>query len=117
MVFFTIAVLISILVKQEIFALFTCLLVWFFFLDIMPNLIFAGNLSLIISGGFNTTEKQWVNTIALLSPSMIRYTILSDVAGMSSALSRNVLEFVKLILYMLVALFCSYIAFLRRDIS
>ncbi len=117
MIFFSISMFLSIIIKEDIFALFACVLVWFFFLDILPNVLIAGNLSLILQGGFSSQEQQVNSFIALLSPASIRAKIFWNASDIFIAISQNMFEVVKLLLYMILATVSSYIAFIRRDIS
>jgi ABC-2 type transport system permease protein len=117
LIFFAIAMFLSIFVLKEMFALFMGILVWFFFLDIVPNVLFSGNLSLVLGGDLGESGKQIMDSIALLSPSSIRSEIFMGATDIYSSLSSNISEVGKLLLYVLIPMLFSYIAFVRRDIA
>jgi ABC-2 type transport system permease protein len=117
MVFFSISVLVSILIYEDSFALFTSILAWFFFLDVFPNVIFAGNISLIIYGGFSNEMQQASNIIALFSPSSIRSKIFWESSELLTGLLTNLFEVGKLAFYIFILNLMSYISFLRKDIA
>ena len=117
LVFFLVSMFLSIVIRDDIFALFASVLVWFLLLDIIPNVLIAGNISLIFQKGFTVQQQQLSDFISLLSPASIRSKLFWNETDLLSSLSTNVFEVCKLLLYLFVATISSYIAFIRRDIS
>jgi ABC-2 type transport system permease protein len=117
LVFFLVSMFLSIVIRDDIFALFVSVLVWFLLLDIIPNVLIAGNVSLIFTKGFTVQQHQISDFISLLSPASIRSKLFWGETDLLSSLSTNLFEVCKLLLYLFVATIASYIAFIRRDIS
>ncbi|MDI6898040.1 MAG: ABC transporter permease subunit [Methanocella conradii] len=116
MLFFSLSMLMSILFKEQSFALFMGFLVWIVFIfllhdiSIMQNLVVSLNLAL---GG------QYFSTYDPFSPiSMIRSMLVVDnYENIGALISMEMPKMVKLAFYCFVSIALAYVAFLRKDVE
>ncbi len=117
MVFLSLSMLISIIVRNQAMALILGVIV-LSLSHLVPDAGFSWNISLIL--GIKNTEIS--NIISHLSPdglslALVDSTIFDPAIGIWSALQSTSSELITLILYMVIAIILNYIIFIRSDIS
>ena len=116
MIFFCIALLFSILVRNNIFALFFSLLIWVLFTHMLTGVTFCGNIALLV-GGSGEGYNSMADSIAELFPGTSILLISRNCQDIFNVVGTNGMELVRLFLYVFVIAVLSYIAFIRRDIA
>lgn len=114
MVFLTVSVLISLLVKDQAFAMILSILAVYFSM-IMCFQDIAGNINNLLPG-------YGLNTIFIgLSPygilNRVQHIMLNTEVGAVEAFLSVLPDITKLLLYVIIALFLSYLIFTKKDLS
>jgi ABC-2 type transport system permease protein len=110
MFFYSLSLVINLLIKEQSFALFSSLLAWIILFTVLNEEGFAGSI------GYFLHDNVITDYISYLSPYTMLYFILGN-TDISSVLANNGLEVLKLFLYCVVTIILSYIVFLRRDVA
>lgn len=115
MLFYSISVLMTILFKEQSFALFMGLLFWIILVSFMNDVVIVQNIAdslNLLSGG------QYFSLINTSSPiSMIRSILGEDVDSIDAWVFRDVSKIFVLMLYCFVSTILAYVAFLWRDVA
>ena len=113
LIFLSSSMLLSIVIRDDIFALFAGMFVYFFMINIISDLSFAQSLGYILG---NTSFSGLSDFIAGLGPDNLAYNIINHANNLSnfSSYSSSVIN---LLVYLFIAIFLSYIMFMRRDIA
>ena len=111
--FFSLAMLISLLVRDQAFALILSLISMYVF-GLLEDSVFVTQLSGVLPGGY-------VTSLASMSPNNIFFSLFTKIFSGSmstgSAFALAIPFIGKLLMYSLIACVASYIIFIRRDIT
>ena len=115
-IYFCIALLFSILIRNDVFALFFSLLVWVLFVYVFTGATFCDNIAILVVGS-NGDYNGLANSISELFPSTSILLISRNCQDIFNVIGTNGVELVRLFLYVVVTAVISYIAFIRRDVA
>lgn len=115
-IYFSLSVLLTILIKDAAYALIAGIMIFIIF-GIIPSVNFAGNIAFI----FGIKEQASINILTELSPvgisnSITNSNLFDPSTSLQLALNSVYGEISKLILITVISLVFSYIVFMRRDI-
>ncbi|OPY30797.1 MAG: ABC-2 family transporter protein [Methanocella sp. PtaU1.Bin125] len=114
LIFLSVSILLSIIIKDDIFAMFAGISVYLLMMAYIPNATFAMSLGSIFG-------YKWTALIASLAPNNLTYGIIKNTVNISGDLVNNFLSYspavIVLLIYLTIAVFLSYIVFIRRDVS
>lgn len=110
--FLSMSMLISIVVKDHSLALFLGILLWLIVIDTVPTMSFAGNIGFL----FGADRFYIENFLVSMSPKGMANHILIKMTGLTETILVSMQELVKLSLYALVCIILNYIVFLRKDV-
>lgn len=113
MVFYSLSVLVSLIVREQSLSLLICALLWALVMQFIPLNQFSGYISLFF-GSNQLYVQQLINGF---SPQITIYAILMDNSGnLFEILMINWTYIFKFVIIIIVLMILDYIAFLRRDI-
>lgn len=115
MLFYSLSMLMSVMFKEQSFALFMGLLSWIILAFFMHDIVIVQNISDSLSILFGGQYFSLVDTISPMS--MIRAILGEDVNSIGAWISNDILEFFMLALYCFITTIMAYVAFIRRDVT
>jgi len=115
LLFYSLSMLMSILFKEQSFALFMGLLSWIILVYFLQDVVIVQNISdslnLLLGG-------QYFSIVSILSPiSRIRLILGDNVDNIGAWVSMDAFNCFVLLFYCLITMVLAYIAFLRRDVA
>ena len=113
LIFLSTSMLLSIVIKDDIFALFAGMFVYLFMINIISDTSFSESLGYIFG---NTSFSNLSDFIANLGPDNLAYTIINNANDLTN-FSNYSSSAINLLVYLIIAVFLSYITFIRRDIA
>jgi ABC-2 type transport system permease protein len=117
LIFFSFSLLVSLVIKNDAFALFFTILSWILIIYVFPNVAFSSNLSLVLSGGYSISQYNLEALIVSISPITTIIKIGAECPDVLNVFSSNWSDLVILFLYLLITCILSYIVFIRRDVA
>lgn len=114
--FLSLSMLFSILIKDDAFAIFASVFTWILVTHVFPSSSFNGSITMIIVGS-GTAQNDLANLFAGIYPGTNIMRICRDCNDLLSVLVTNSDELFILSLYAVITTVLSYIAFIRRDIA
>jgi ABC-2 type transport system permease protein len=110
LIFLSISMLLSIFIRDDIFALFAGMFVYLFLINIISDTSFSQSLSYILGNSYLS------EFIASLGPDNLSYNIINHANDLSNFSSYG-FSVINLLLYLVIAVVLSYVVFIRRDIA
>lgn len=115
-IFYALTMLLSVLIKDNIFALFFSVLAWLLITDVFYGNDFIDSIAYTINGSI-VNELGLSNFIADFFPSANIMRIVWYCSDYLNVIQTNGLELLKLSLYVVITIISGYIAFIRRDVA
>jgi|AGTN01.3.fsa_nt_gi hypothetical protein len=115
-IFLTLAMLFTILTKDTILALFLGVLSWIVLDEFIPNIAFAGNLSLLFGSGQEAADSFFNSLSPVGSVNQI-FIYVKDSDDILTTIGNSSSIVLRLILMLIVLLALNYVVFSRRDIA
>jgi ABC-2 type transport system permease protein len=116
MVFYSISLLFSVIIKDDIFSLFFSVLAWILIVDMYYSVAFIDSIAYLIIGS-TANEISLSNSISSFFPGANLVNIIWYCSDYFNIIETNGIELLKLLLYVIIATILGYIAFIRSDIS
>lgn len=111
MFFYTLTMLVCILIKDQVLSLFTSCLLWIILFYLINDNWFAG----YISYYFHSSELEYL--ICSFSPVWLVHSLLEQPDILMAATVYGNTDLIKLSLYTCITVIMTYIAFIRRDVN
>ncbi len=115
-IFLTLAMLFTILTRDTILALFLGVLSWIVLDEFIPNIAFAGNLSLLFGSGQEAADSFFNSLSPVGSVNQI-FLYVKDNDNILTTIGNSSPIVMRLILMLIVLLALNYVVFSRRDIA
>jgi len=121
MIFIVFSMLISLIVRDQAFALISCVIIKTI-LNMIPNVNVTGNIYYLLTNDISIKDDQIIRFISELSPQGISLVLTnSNFFNPSISLWASInsmgFEIARLFLYMIILIVLSYIVFIRSDIA
>jgi ABC-2 type transport system permease protein len=110
LIFLSTSMFLSIIIKDDVLALFAGMFIYIFMINIISNASFALSLG-------NIFGSHWTGFIAGLGPDNLAYGIIKNSNDLIGNYPGYISNVVNLMAYLVISIVLSYIAFMRRDIA
>ena len=115
-IFLLLSMLFTVLLRDVILALFLGVLSWIILNEFIPNIAFAGNLSLLF-GSNQEAADRFFNSLSPVGSVNQIFLYLKDNDNIMTTIANGSPVIIRLIIMLLVLLVLNYVVFARRDIA